>query len=191
MSSETVTSTSVTVRRRRSHPASQATTTPVRTPPSEIQTNSAIAPPAESPPAAKPAMASLYAASAVPSLTSASPSMIVATRSGTPRRRITEVAATGSVGPTTAPSTNAAAQDMPATSWATTATATIVATTSPTARSVISPATRRSAWVEARYASEYSSGGRKRKKTTSGSSCGAARPGTNPSTRPPSTRTIG
>ena len=49
-------------------------------------------------------------------------------------------AATGSVGDTTAPSTNAACHDMPSmTSWATTATPTIVAITSPMASRLMEP----------------------------------------------------
>jgi hypothetical protein len=78
-------------------------------------------------------IASLYAVSAVPSLTSASPSRIVSIRVGAPSRRTTAAADTGSVGPSTAPSTNAAAHGRPATQCATAATATTVASTRPTA----------------------------------------------------------
>jgi hypothetical protein len=46
-------------------------------------------------------------------------------------------AASGSVGDTIAPSANAAAQGMPIRAWATTATAVIVASTSPTETSAI------------------------------------------------------
>src|SRR5205809_953517 len=66
-----------------------------------------------------------------------SPSTIVITRRGTPRRDAMAVAATGSVGETIAPSTNADGHERPITTWATTATVTIVATTSPTASRVI------------------------------------------------------
>ncbi len=70
----------------------------------------------------------------MPSLISASPSTIVMTRRGAPTRRAIAVAATGSVGETIAPSTNAAAHDIPGiTAWATTATTSIVASTNPTA----------------------------------------------------------
>ena len=59
---------------------------------------------------------------------------MVAMRRGAPMRRMTAVAATGSVGETIAPSANAAAHGSPATTaWATTATETVVTSTSPTA----------------------------------------------------------
>ncbi len=54
-----------------------------------------------------------------------------------PRRSSTAAAETGSVGPSTAPSTNAAAHGIPSTALATAATAAIVTSTSPTASSVI------------------------------------------------------
>ena len=55
------------------------------------------------------------------------------------------VAATGSVGETIAPSTNAAGHDMPSiTAWATTATARAVASTSPIASTPIWPRFSRS-----------------------------------------------
>ena len=74
----------------------------------------------------------------MPSLTRLSPSIIVTTRRGTPSRRAIDVAASGSVGETTAPSTNAAATSSPSTSaCATTATPTVVAATSPIASSEI------------------------------------------------------
>ena len=76
-----------------------------------------------------------YATSAVPSLTRLSPSTMFTIRRGTPRRCMIAVAAIGSVGETTAPSTKAAAQGRPGTiACATTATTTIVSRTSPTAR---------------------------------------------------------
>ncbi len=74
----------------------------------------------------------------MPSLISDSPSTIVTIRPGTPSRRAIAVAATGSVGETMAPSTNAGAQSKPSAAWATHATPTIVASTSPTASSEIS-----------------------------------------------------
>ena len=55
----------------------------------------------------------MYAVSAVPSLTSDSPSRIVFERPLTPSRSSTAAAETGSVGPSTAPSTNAAAHGTP------------------------------------------------------------------------------
>jgi hypothetical protein len=81
-------------------------------------------------------------------LTSDSPSSTAAIRSGTPSRRITAVAATGSVGPTTAPSTKADGHDSPAAACATTATPTAVAATSPTASNTISVAAARNASEE-------------------------------------------
>lgn len=66
------------------------------------------------------------------SLIRLSPSTTVTTRRGTLRRCRIAVAATGSVGETIAPSTNAAAHEIPGTiAWATTATAPIVASTRP------------------------------------------------------------
>ena len=62
---------------------------------------------------------------------------------------MTAVAATGSVGPSTAPSTNAIPHGTPATWWATTATATTVARTSPTASSEIGSALARSSYADA------------------------------------------
>ena len=59
--------------------------------------------------------------------------MIATIRRGTPSRRAIAVAAIGSVGETIAPSVNAAAHGSPTTSCATTATATVVASTSPIA----------------------------------------------------------
>ena len=65
-------------------------------------------------------------------------------RGGAPSRAITAAAATGSVGPTTAPSTNASGHDSPIRWCPTRATATTVASTSPTASSEIGPALARS-----------------------------------------------
>ena len=77
-----------------------------------------------------------YATSAVPSLIIASPSTSSRNRGGAPSRENVAVADTGSVGATIAPSTNAASQLIPGTiAWATTATAAIVASTSPIASS--------------------------------------------------------
>ena len=75
--------------------------------------------------------------SAVPSLTRLSPSTMSISRRGTPSRLPIAVAAIGSVGETTAPSTNASAQSRSATACATTATPTVVIPTSPTASSEI------------------------------------------------------
>jgi hypothetical protein len=74
----------------------------------------------------------------VPSLIRLSPSTTVTIRRGTPSLRAMDVAASASVGATTAPSTNAAAHGRPGISaWATPATAKVVSTTSPTASSAI------------------------------------------------------
>ena len=80
----------------------------------------------------------------MPSLTSASPSRIVWIRAGAPMRRRTALAATGSVGPTTAPRTKAISHGTPATQWAAAATATTVTITRPIASSPIGIACARS-----------------------------------------------
>ncbi len=67
-----------------------------------------------------------------------SPSTIETTRRPTPRRRAIVDAAIGSVGETIAPSVNAAAHGIPSTTeCATTATTTIVTSTSPTESTAI------------------------------------------------------
>jgi len=63
--------------------------------------------------------------------------MIVTTRRGAPSRAAMAVAATGSVGETIAPSTKATGHASPMTTCATSATLTIVASTSPTASNEI------------------------------------------------------
>ena len=73
----------------------------------------------------------------VASLISDSPWRIVFVRPVTPSRSSTAAALTGSVGPSTAPSTNAAAHGIPSSAFATAATAAIVTSTSPTASSPI------------------------------------------------------
>ena len=64
------------------------------------------------------------------------------------------VAAIGSVGATTAPSTNAVAQLSPITAWATTATAAMVINTSPTASRPIGRAFARRSRSEVKNAEE-------------------------------------
>ncbi len=65
-------------------------------------------------------------------MTRLSPSTTVTIRRGTPTRRMIDVAATGSVGETIAPSANAIAHGIPSiNSCAITATAHVVASTSP------------------------------------------------------------
>jgi hypothetical protein len=70
--------------------------------------------PGEKCPDTTAATVSWYTVRPVPSLISASPSRIVEMRSGAPRRRRTDVAAIGSVGPRIAPSTSAGPHPMPA-----------------------------------------------------------------------------
>src|SRR6185312_11039029 len=97
----------------------------------------------------------------VASLTRLSPSRIETSVRGTPNRRITAVAATASVGPTAAPSANAAGQDSIANiECATTATTTAVATTSPIASSMMSTPLRRNSRHDVFIAAQYSKGGR-------------------------------
>ena len=112
-------------------------TSPTPTPPSTAQTRLAAACGRENVPVTTAATANLKNTSAVPSLTRLSPSITEITRRGTPNRRPIADAAMGSVGDTTAPSTNAAGHDRPMTPCATAATATIVAVTSPTASNEI------------------------------------------------------
>ena len=80
----------------------------------------------------------------MPSLTRLSPSMMSISRRGTPSRRPIAVAAIGSVGETTAPRMNASAQPRSVIACATSATPTIVSTTSPIASSEIGRRFRRS-----------------------------------------------
>jgi hypothetical protein len=80
--------------------------------------------------------------------------MIVTTRRGTPSRRAIAVAAIGSVGDTTAPSTNATFHGMSAAQWATAATMTVVAPTSPIASNPIDRAFARKSRSEVKYAEE-------------------------------------
>ena len=65
-----------------------------------------------------------------------------------------EVAATGSVGETMAPSAKASAHSIPITSCATTATTTVVVSTMPIAASESARASRRSAWRSEKNAAE-------------------------------------
>ena len=102
------------------------------------------------------------------------------------------VAASGSVGDTIAPSANAAAHGSPAiAACATTATSTVVTSTSPTALRVIARMSARRSRSEEKYAALNSSGGRKIRSTSSGSSSISGTPGANPTRLPPSTSMIG
>src|ERR671932_1149323 len=116
--------------RRRSSATRYATTSPIPTPPTTLQTNVRPSSQAEKVPATTAPSATFQRTSAVPSLTRLSPSMTAITRRGTPSRLAIAVAAIGSVGETTAPSTNAAGQEKPSIAqWATAATVTVVTTT--------------------------------------------------------------
>ena len=88
-------------------------------------------------------------------MTRLSPSTTVTTRRGMPSRLAIDVAAIGSVGETIAPRTNAAGHDRPSTTaCATTATATVVATTSPTASCEIARTFARRSRSEVKNAAE-------------------------------------
>src|SRR4051794_23637327 len=128
----------------------------------------------------------------VESLMRLSPSTSTTSRRGARTRVAISTAATGSVGETTAPSTNAASHDRPSmTACATTATTTIVAVTSATARNEIGPRFARRSCSDEKNAAEYSSGGRKARRTMSGSSTIWLRPGMEASALPPATIRIG
>ena len=87
------------------------------------------------------------------SLIRLSPSISATSRRGRPSRWAIAVAAIGSVGETIAPSTKAGGQSRPGiTAWATAATATIVASTSPTASSAIGRTFARSSRSEVKKA---------------------------------------
>ena len=114
----------------------------------------------------------------MPSLTIASPSTSRRTRWGAPIRENVAVAETGSVGPTIAPSTNAASQLIPGTiSWATAATTTIVTSTRPIESSASGAISALSSRGDEFQPAACSSGGRKTRKTTSGSSSRSGQPG--------------
>jgi hypothetical protein len=120
------------------------TASPIAIPPAASPKNSSPVCDAETlAPTAAPT-ATLYARRAVASLNRLSPSRTFTSRRGAPTRRITAVAAAGSVGETIAPRTNDIAQGRPITSWAMRAIATAVAITSPIAFSEITRASARS-----------------------------------------------
>ncbi len=130
--------------------------------------------------------------SATASFTMLSPSTRVATRFEIPTRSKVAIAETGSVGATIAPSTKASAQLMLGmTVSATTATAPIVTRVRPSTSQVSGRSSARSSLGDAQYPADCRIGGRKTRKTTSGSSSRFGPPGMKPIPRPPSTRTIG
>src|SRR3954463_15828428 len=112
-------------------------------------------------------------------------------RRGAPTRRMTAVAAAGSVGETIAPRTKAIAHGRSRTSWPMTATMPVVASTSPMALNAITRASWRSALRSEKKAEAYNNGGRKTSRTRSGSSWTSGMPGSSPSPSPPRTSGIG
>jgi hypothetical protein len=118
--------------------------------------------------------------------------MIVTSRRGTPRRRAIEVAAIGSVGETTAPSTKAADHGIPSIAqWATTPTTSVVAPTSPIESRLIERRLARRSRSDVKKAAEYRRGGRNPIRTSSGGRSKSGRPGTRLSANPPITSRIG
>src|SRR5215211_6574877 len=101
------------------------------------------------------------------------------------------VAATGSVGDTTAPSTNATGHENPITQYAAPATTSAVSATRPTESSPMGLTLARRSRGEEKNADAYNSGGRKINNTRSGASSTSGTPGTKPSARPPITRKMG
>src|SRR4051794_39044891 len=116
---------------------------------------------------------------------------MLTSRRGAPTRRMTAVAAAGSVGETIAPRTNAIAHGRSSTSWAITATMPVVARTRPIALSAMTRASWRRVRRSAKTAEAYNNGGRKTRRTRSGSSRTSGMPGTRPSASPPRTSGIG
>src|SRR5215216_1255635 len=110
---------------------------PTSIPPPPISKKLRPASHTENAPLTTAATATLKATRPVPSLTRLSPLTSVPTRSGTPNLPKIASAATGSVGARMAPRTKAAAHGRPIRACAITATAPIVASTSPTASSTI------------------------------------------------------
>src|SRR4051794_9376125 len=178
--------------RLRNSPTSHPTASPIAMPPIAPPTNRRPASASEKLPPMTTATATRYATSAVASLKRPSPSMLLSSRRGTPSRRITTAAASGSVGDTIAPSANAADHGIPSMSaCATTATAAIVMSTRPTELSVRARKFARMSPKLEKNAAPYRSGGRKTTSTTSGSRCSSGTPGTRPNSAPPITSTIG
>ena len=130
--------------------------------------------------------------SAVASLSRLSPSRIVMSRRWRPRRRPIDAAATASGGATTAPSTSALASGSSGTSsHAAIPTTAVLNTTRPIASWLIRFMFSRRRSVELSSAAEYSSGGRTRKSTRSGSRGTTGMPGTNDIASPTTTSSSG
>jgi hypothetical protein len=152
--SDTVTSTGGSSRRRRTWVTTQPTTRPIATPPTALRAKLTTASLAEKTPVSTAAMAKRYAIRAVASLMRLSPSITATSVRGAPTRRAIAVAAIGSVGETIAPRTNATGQSRPIAACATTATASIVASTRPIERNPIGLMFRRSSRSDPKNAAE-------------------------------------
>src|SRR5918994_2172043 len=100
-------------------------------------------------------------------------------------------AATGSGGDTTAPRITATAHGSPSIAWARAATAAVVTSTSPTARSAIGRRLARRSRRSMCSAAQYSSGGRNRARISSGSSSTWGSPGIRATASPASTSSTG
>ncbi len=129
--------------RRRTSRMMTPAASPTSRPPTPLQMNFKPASASEKLPLTTAATATLYRTSAVQSLVRFSPSITASMRCGAPIRRRISAGATASVGETTAPSTNASAQPRPIAWWATKATASIVARTTPIESRAIGRALRR------------------------------------------------
>ena len=178
-------------RRRRIHRSPTPTSRPTAIPPMPVRTNFGAAHAHENEPVTTAVIPKRYSVSAVQSFVRFSPSMIVTTRRGTPKRRMIWAGATASVGETTAPSTKATLHGRPMSSCAITATAPVVTKTRPTASQPIDRTLALSSRGLEKKAAPYRSGGRKISRTRSGSSVISPTPGTNPTARPPRTSAIG
>src|ERR1700733_6710844 len=143
LTSEIVTLISGSGVRFRSSATIHPTARPIATPPAADAASETVAGPSENDPATTATTATRNDTSAVASLNRPSPSIELTSRRGTSRLRMMIPADSGPVGETIAPRTNAGAQAMPTTSWATSATTVIVTSTSPTELSVIARRYRR------------------------------------------------
>ena len=174
----------------------QPSRTPTAIPPTPTTTNDRLALSAEKDPNTTAATATRYRIRADASLTRLSPSRIVMTRRGTPRRRSTDVAATASGGATIAPNANAGAHWSSSTSRpATSPTASVVNSTSPIASWPMARTFALKSRIGVVYADPNRIGGRNKRKTSSGGSSMVGASGnwvsTSPSPSPPRTSRIG
>src|SRR5450631_2448971 len=138
------------------------------------------------------AVANSSANNPVASFNRLSPSRISTMRFGIPMRLAMEVAAIASVVATTAPNTNPTRQSKPASNHeAAAATLSTVNATSPIASDAMLVRFSRKSRQDVAHAAEYNNGGNTTRKTSSGSRATLGMPGTNPSSSPATTRTIG